>query len=685
VLLTGHSAPVVSTAISPDGKTLASGSYDHTAILWDLPSGTMRCRLEGHAWNVQFLAFSLDGSTLASADFDSVRFWDVQTGRWQGTFPGLTGPLLYGHDPKTLIARSDDELVLLDGESGQVHRRLTLLERDETLIAAAIAPNASIVAAGIYRDFEELRVWDFQTGVLKRTRRVPRILWWKERDPQTGKLRRTRGAGAGVSHLALSPDSRLLAVGGDLTLWLLDTRTGKRKHLLLCGHDGTHSVAFAADGKLFAAGTTNGAVILWSIPSGKLLQTLPAHRTWATAVVFSPDGQVVAGGSHDKTVKVWRVDTGECWRKLPGAEYAVLTVQYSPDGKTLVSGHEDGTLRFWNAETGELSRTIRCEQLHVASAVFSRDGSLVVSACYRYRHRDRAGAIELWSAATGERQRLIKTGSHAVVPVLPSPDLSIVVASCRTEGDESTFAWDLETGSLRYQVEGRDAALSPDAQHLATTIGWEKTVHLWDAASGERLREMAAPQVADWIDSLRFSPDGRTLLGGFGGFGMGLWEVESGKLLWEVRTHADSISAAAFSPDGSTLSVGGGYDNEVVLWDLLARKERLTFVGHESSIRDVTFSPDGKKLATASDDGTIRLWSAAEGRLLATLMVLPRTDDALSEDWIGYIPSGHYHGSPEADRVVRWQVGEEFCGAEVYRDQFRQPEQVADALRPGGA
>jgi WD40 repeat protein len=92
VLLTGHSAPVSSVALSPDGKTLASGSYDSSIVLWDYPSGTMVRRLEVHRGNSDSLAFSLGGETLASADWEAVRLWVVPTGRWNGTLPASPDP-----------------------------------------------------------------------------------------------------------------------------------------------------------------------------------------------------------------------------------------------------------------------------------------------------------------------------------------------------------------------------------------------------------------------------------------------------------------------------------------------------------------------------------------------------------------------------------------------------------------
>ena len=158
---------------------------------------------------------------------------------------------------------------------------------------------------------------------------------------------------------------------------------------------------------------------------------------------------------------------------------------------------------------------------------------------------------------------------------------------------------------------------SPDGTRLAvaSSIG----IWLYDTHNGQGLDLLTTH--TDYVNSVAFSPDGRTLVSGSKDGIIRLWDTQSGILRQSLTGHTDSVSSVVFSSDGTSLA-SGSPDNTVRLWDAQTGSLRKTLKGHTNAVLSVAFGPNGKTLASGSKDNTIRLWNAQTGELQNTLPLI---------------------------------------------------------------
>ncbi|MFN6485939.1 MULTISPECIES: serine/threonine-protein kinase [unclassified Nostoc] len=284
--LQAHENSVLSVAISPDGKTIASSGDDRTIKLWNLATGKPISSLKGHFQRVNVVVISPDGKLLVSAsDDNTIKIWNLATRK---------------------------QIRTLMGHSDSVHA-LAISADSETLVTGS--------------DDNTIKIWDLATGEQIRT--LAGHTFW-------------------VRSVAISPDGVILASGSfDKTIKIWNLTKGYPIRTLEGNSQTVTTVAISPDGKTLASGGRDRTIKLWNLATGREIRTLSGHGNTITTVAFSTDGKILASGSRDRTIKLWNLATGEEILTLTGHTNTVTSVAFSPDGKTLVSGSEDNTIKVW--------------------------------------------------------------------------------------------------------------------------------------------------------------------------------------------------------------------------------------------------------------------------------------------------------------------------------------------------
>src|SRR5258708_6437935 len=151
------------------------------------------------------------------------------------------------------------------------------------------------------------------------------------------------GNGAITSNVAWSADGKALALGSSLGVWLYDATDLSKPGRLLDPHTGSvASLTFSPDGTTLAVGSHDGTIRLRDVSNGTSLRTLTGHTSDVMSVAFSPDGKTLVSGSLDATVRLWDVSSGTSLHILTGRTATVTTLAVGPDRNTQATASAEG-------------------------------------------------------------------------------------------------------------------------------------------------------------------------------------------------------------------------------------------------------------------------------------------------------------------------------------------------------
>jgi hypothetical protein len=286
----------------------------------------------------------------------------------------------------------------------------------------------------------------------------------------------------------------------------------------------------------------------------------------------------------------------------------ILDVAYVWEGQGVVPGVPDLKLEVRSVKDGSLQNEYQLESGGVELLAADETGQYVVFTSPRYRDTQ-VTLLDLDS----RQETILGTQPGRTRSLCMSPDHRFVFAGNdqgeikRWENAETPLPVDWDLGKHN-QVLG--LALTPD-QSLLISIA-KRQARVWEHATRTGVRAWEVHSSAAF--AIACSPDGKTVASAGLGNEVKLWRIEDCAEVGTLVGGNTSLHSLAFSPDGKRL-VGGTMSNdqpqipgEVIVWDVESKQPFPPLVGHRLGIWNVKISPDGSQIASASEDGTVRLW-----------------------------------------------------------------------------
>ncbi|MFE5091685.1 hypothetical protein ACFRCI_15075 [Streptomyces sp. NPDC056638] len=575
-----------SVSFSPDGHTLAVSCEDGTIGLWKVrgptpPDRIVTLPVTALPGKAEAVRFSPDGRTLGAVgwwksdtSFGALVLWDMrnsaqprQLGIRRGVYDSeqlefsadgrtlatANGTVMWSEDPPDKDSITHRGGATLWDITDRAHpKSLTRFEGvEETL---AFSPDGRRL---VTTDGGTIQMWNISTPAEPRRERS-----WN-------------GHKTYVTAFAFRADGKILATGSmdeTVVLWNVTDPVNPSKALTLSQHDRTvESVAFSTDGRQLVS-AAGDEVIRWkaTVRGPRAVEALGQEGS-VSGLDISPDGKLLATGGNRETVDLWDFThplRPKRLASLTGHTKGIEAVAFSPDGRALVSGDTAGTLLFWDlTDPARPRRAATARRPHpIFSLAFSPRGTTLVATDGIIL----TGSATLWNVEDLDRPREQGAFSNAGLAYTPrfSPDGRLLALPTQLKAT----LWDLNPATKPVELpSGKpSSAFAPDGRTLATG-DIDRPVLLWDISDPRHPRKIAdvtEPEGGDF-SSFAFHPQGNLLAGAGEDGDIVLWAVGERSRSHRAATLTeltDSVEIVRFTPDGRYLLGADG--RNVLLWDL---------------------------------------------------------------------------------------------------------------------
>jgi len=466
-------------------------------------------------------------------------------------------------------------------------------------------PSKSVYSLSFSPDDETLATYSHSVAVLWDWRRKAIVHQWP-----------VQSSWGGRHDIAFFPDGCRLAIGGAAELKIVDISTGSVVYRRSARRDDTR-LAISPDSRYVAIGSgfETDEIGLLNTDSWEQEPPLKGHSAWVIALAFTPSSKQLISASADHTLRVWDMQRRVTTRVLKGHQSGVHSISLTSDASRAVSGGEDGQILEWdlNAPQSPFGENVLVEP--VREVVFSADSRLFYTIAEN-------GSANVWDANTFTKQCSSSAEVGAVSSLILFPDGGQLIAGSKPGDLWVLDAEDLHIIAHRTNVSGQIHPVGFTADGtLLVTVDSDNTITLWDIDTWQlRSRAQSGLQLK-YFGKERYSilQDSSMLLCVSGDSDLVWWDLartqEVARIDVKSRGFNNEFAVSPTEPLLASIAEG----DFINLWNWRTRRPEGQVHGPRD-FHSVAFSPDGRRmLSGSSDTGSLRLWDASTRQEIARL------------------------------------------------------------------
>jgi len=343
---------------------------------------------------------------------------------------------------------------------------------------------------------------------------------------------------------------------------------------------------------------------------------------------YAADGNavlVIAGSDLES----WDLRTGALLCRHSLSEKKLVCLDRSPDGKRALVADEAGTVREWDLKSARVVNQFKTGRATLVTCLYSPDGKRVLTLSKS------ASIVEEWNLKGGKLRKPLKVSGTMWFGIY-GPGGKSVILSHHTS--PAAYHYDLATGKLLkrfviHQEYARGLALSRTGERLL--VGSRDWASEWELKSYKKLHKYSGHPGGEATAVAYLPGEDEILTGGRDGKIRVFDRTRSGTCIRKFAPHESFVRRLEVSPDGKKV-LSYGTDHLIAETIIETGKPRLDLQRHLGAIRSIAFSPDGSKVATGSEDGSIRIWNAADGKPVARLVI------GVGIYGLTFLPGGQY-------------------------------------------